>query len=89
MASICYSLDGAAWTQVAYPGGDGYGLTVAGLGAHTLRYYAVDGAGNTQVGYDVSLVTVTSGGATLATAASLPPTHRASRRHWAHRRPRH
>ncbi len=49
-------------------------MTVSGVGAHTLSYYAVDGAGNTQAGYSVRLVTIAADGqsATLKAASDLP-----------------
>jgi hypothetical protein len=93
VASIWYSLDGASWTQVAYPGGSGAPITVAGAGSHTLCYYAVDAAGNVQVGYNVCLVTVTgSSQATLTAAASVAvndPAHAIAHRHAPHRRSAH
>jgi len=58
VAAVWYSLDGAGWVAAAYPGGSGLPVHVAGAGAHTLRYYAVDAAGNAQVGFRVCLVTV-------------------------------
>ena len=58
VATIVYSLDGGGWTSVAYPGGAGVPVVVAGAGTHTLRYYAVDGAGNSQTGYRVCVVPV-------------------------------
>ncbi|HMK93700.1 MAG TPA: lectin like domain-containing protein, partial [Thermoleophilia bacterium] len=58
VASIWYSLDGDGWTQVAYPGGTGVAVSVPGSGLHTLLYYAVDGAGNSQLGYRVCVVPV-------------------------------
>ena len=73
VASIWYSLDGATWTQAAYPGGSGVPVTVSGVGPHTLCYYAIDAAGNAQVGYNASLVTITaSGQGTLGAVASVP-----------------
>ena len=76
VASVWYSLDGGAWQQAVYPGPAGVPLTIAGLGAHTLCYYAVDVAGNAQTGYRVAVVTVSSDGASLRRAiahrAGLP-----------------
>ena len=65
VAFIWYSLDGGDWTQVAYPSSPepgylGVPVTISGDGLHTLRYYAVDGAGNPQVGYRVCAVTIQS-----------------------------
>ncbi len=62
VAFIWYSLDGGTWTQVAYPGGVGVPVAISGNGAHTLCYYAVDGAGNLQAGFSVCSVTIQSGG---------------------------
>ena len=93
VASVWYSLDGASWTQVAYPGGAGAPVTVSGAGSHTLCYYAIDAAGNVQVGYNVCLVTVTgSSQATLTAAASVAvndPAHAIAHRHAPHRRSAH
>jgi len=74
VACLWYSLDGGAWTQVTYPGPAGVPLTITGLGAHTLCYYAVDAAGNSQAGYNVIAVTVTSGGSHIN--AKLAHRHR-------------
>ena len=85
VASLWYSLDGGAWTQAAYPGDPGLAVTVSGVGAHTLSYYAIDGVGNQQAGYNVNLVTVT--GSTQATLSNVPaiaptpPAHTTPHRH--------
>ena len=55
---IWYSLDGGHWIQVSYPNSGGVPVSVAGAGDHTLCYYAVDNAGNSQAGYNVATVTV-------------------------------
>ena len=90
VACLWYSLDGSAWQQAVYPGPAGVPLTIAGLGAHTLRYYAVDVAGNSQVGYRVATVTVSASGATLRQATVrhrlVPHARRAHRRPAARRR---
>jgi hypothetical protein len=70
VACVWYSLDGGAWQQAVYPGPAGVPLTIAGLGTHTLCYYAVDVAGNPQAGYRVATVTNTAGGPTLRPAVS-------------------
>jgi alpha-tubulin suppressor-like RCC1 family protein len=85
VASIWYSLDGGSWTQAAYPGDPGLAVTVSGIGAHTLSYYAVDGAGNVQAGYNVNLVAIT--GSTQASLSDAPsvavtdPAHAIPHRH--------
>jgi len=58
VASICYSLDNGAWTEAAYRGGAGLAVAVAGVESHTLRYYAIDGAGNLEAGFQVCTVTI-------------------------------
>ncbi len=65
VAFVWYSLDGGDWTQVAYPSSPepgylGVPVSISGDGLHTLRYYAVDGVGNPQVGYRVCAVTIQS-----------------------------
>jgi hypothetical protein len=61
-------------------------LAIGGAGVHTLRYYAVDVAGNSQAGYNVIAVTVTSGGSGIhAKPAHRHPQPRVSRRRWAGR----
>ena len=74
VACLWYSLDGGVWTQVTYPGPAGVPLSISGLGAHTLCYYAVDTAGNSQAGYNVIAVTITSGGSHIN--AKLAHRHR-------------
>ena len=54
IAETWYSLDGGDWTKAA-------SVEVSGAGDHTIRYYAVDAAGNYQVGYRVCLLTLTEG----------------------------
>ena len=66
VASIWYSLDGGAWVQASYPSAGGVAVSIAGVGIHTLLYYAVDAAGNPQAGFNVATVTISaSGRATL------------------------
>ncbi|HMK92273.1 MAG TPA: hypothetical protein VK576_04680, partial [Thermoleophilia bacterium] len=57
-ATVWYSLDGGDWVEAVYPGLPGVPVAVAGAGAHTLRYYAVDAAGNAQIGYRFCQVTI-------------------------------
>ena len=70
VAGIWYSLDGGPWTEIAYPGSGGATLSVGDPGQHTILYYAVDNAGNRQVGYRVIGVTVDDGSAALARTLS-------------------
>jgi len=85
VACLWYSLDGSAWQRAVYPGPAGVPLIVAGLGTHTLRYQAVDVAGNPQAGYRVATVTNTAGGPTLRPAVARH--HRVPRIRRAHRVP--
>jgi len=62
VAYIWYSLDGGAWIQAAYPSAGGVAVSIAGLGVHTLLYYAVDVAGNSQAGFKVATVTISASG---------------------------
>jgi FG-GAP-like repeat len=77
VAFVRYSLDGGVWTQVAYPGLDGVPVTVTGDGGHTLRYCAVDNAGNIESGYRTCTVTIDSAGAPTYVALG----HRSGPRH--------
>jgi alpha-tubulin suppressor-like RCC1 family protein len=72
VAAIGYSLDGGVWTEAAYSGDPGVPVSVSGVGAHTLRYYAVDGIGNMQAGYRDCLVTISSGGAVVQRTFERP-----------------
>ena len=78
-------MDGGDWQQAVYPGPAGVQLTIAGLGDHTLRYHAVDVAGNPQAGYRVATVTNTAAGSTLRPAVARH--HRVPRIRRAHRVP--
>ena len=78
VAFIWYSLDGGGWVQAAYPSAGGVAVSIAGLGGHTLLYYAVDVAGNPQAGFKRATVTISAGGsATLKHI--LAARHRAPR----------
>ena len=85
VACLWYSLDGGAWQRAVYPGPAGVPVTIAGLGAHTLCYYAVDVVGNLQAGYRVATVTNTAAGPTLVPAVARH--HRVPRITRAHRVP--
>jgi hypothetical protein len=85
VACLWYSLDGGAWQQAVYPGPAGVPVTIAGLGTHTLCYYAVDVAGNPQAGYGVATVTNAAAGPTLKPAVARH--HRVPRIRRAHRVP--
>ena len=85
VACLWYSLDGGAWQRAVYPGPAGVPVTIAGLGTHTLCYYAVDVAGNPQAGYRVATVTNTAAGSTLRPAVARH--HRVPRIRRAHRVP--
>ena len=58
VAAVWYALDDGPWSELPWPAAGAATLQVAGPGAHTVRYYAVDNAGNRQVGYQVIGLTV-------------------------------
>ncbi len=81
VATIWYSLDGSTWVSAPYPGGAGLPVTIAGADSHTLRYYAIDAAGNVQVGYRVCQVTISGGGSSGVRALHAPLRNSARRVH--------